>query len=209
MYNKLWQIIKNNIDLLVVIALTIITLWLAWIFHIKGHEFLYTVMISISTGLSTGCAIEIIDSIKNIKKSNYAKIIDALEYVNEKIKELMNDKEYMDNLNDESNLYEKVYSKLAKITDINGCILKYKNEFFKEGKLKEYFKKELDYNVDYESIATDKLHDELLSNKYDDISKLYKIAALNELKYAFLYSKIMDKIIEAEKKVFDLERKIL
>ena len=209
MYNKLWLIIKSNITLLVIISLTIITLWLAWIFHIKSHEFLYTVMISISTGLSTGCAIEIIDSIKNIKKSNYAKIIDALEYVSKKIKELMADKEYMDNLNDDSNLYEKVYSKLAKITDINGCILKYKNEFFEEGKLKEYFKKELDYNVDYESIATDKLHDELLSNKYDDVSKLYKIAALNELKYAFLYSKIMDKIIEAKKKVFDLERKIL
>lgn len=209
MYNKLWLIIKSNITLLVIISLTIITLWLAWIFHIKSHEFLYTVMISISTGLSTGCAIEIIDSIKNIKKSNYAKIIDALEYVSKKIKELMADKEYMDNLNDDSNLYEKVYSKLARITDINGCILKYKNEFFEEGKLKEYFKKELDYNVDYESIATDKLHDELLSNKYDDVSKLYKIAALNELKYAFLYSKIMDKIIEAKKKVFDLERKIL
>ena len=47
------------------------------------------------------------------------------------------------------------------------------------------------------------MYDELLSNKYDDISKLYKIAALNKLKYAFLYSKIMDKIIDEKKKVYN------
>ena len=194
---------------IILILITIGTLFIAIIEHNKNNEFISSIFCNLFAGMITGCVLAFISALKDREKGKYVLLKTAYKSVYECNMEFLNNKKYTKYLSDFDMLYEEIYSKLSYLIFINEYIKKYKNEFLKEGELASIFIENFSYDINNKEREYIQLHDDLQMNLYSTTKDLLKLVNEYEIDIIKLSAKIAMEIDKCKAEIYKIEQRFI